>query len=39
MRISSIIIMHIHLPVLYTCLGSVDNSQNNLNFVMSIYSI
>ena len=27
-----ILCIYIHLPVLYTCLGSVDNSHNNLNF-------
>ena len=31
--------MYIHLPVLHTCLGSVDNGQNNLNFAHLIFHV
>ena len=31
--------MYIHLPVLYTCLSSVDNGQNNLNFAHLIFHV
>ena len=38
-RHNIIIIMIVHLLVLYICLGSIDNSYNNINFTLLIFHV
>ena len=38
-RHNIIIIMYMYILVLYICLGSIDNSYNNINFTLLIFHV